>query len=220
MGGSRTHESCDEYIQLFRRDEYIQLFHRDEYRSTRRRPQLPGIVTTNQKHMITGSEIEPGSSRIRPSRVCGQSLRRTKSASDNPCEGRTTQAPEVPGWQAMESPSRSMVRSSLETANMSPGAAPQPIPTTAGFDNIIFVFSLGSFIQSAEVTFNWQDSNIGMLANYGNIASTVTVIPVKPARRQHGHTHGSMKHQLIAPASWVRSSPWRRFLQAQKDPEY
>ncbi|KAH3703469.1 hypothetical protein DPMN_078505 [Dreissena polymorpha] len=69
----------------------------------------------------------------------------------------------------------------------------EPTPTTAVFKRrwyIIFVFSLGNFIQamawntwgpiteSAEVTFDWQDSNIGMLANYGNIAFMVTVIPM------------------------------------------
>ncbi|XP_052221166.1 uncharacterized protein LOC127837806 isoform X3 [Dreissena polymorpha] len=54
------------------------------------------------------------------------------------------------------------------------GSVQEPIPTTATFTWNTW----GPITESAEVTFNWQDSNIGMLANYGNITSTVTVIPM------------------------------------------
>ncbi|XP_045209905.1 solute carrier family 49 member 4 homolog isoform X2 [Mercenaria mercenaria] len=55
---------------------------------------------------------------------------------------------------------------------------------------VLVVFCLGSFSQalvwntwgpiteSAEIVLNWQDSNIGMLANYGNIAFMFTVLPM------------------------------------------
>lgn len=55
---------------------------------------------------------------------------------------------------------------------------------------VLIVFCLGSFCQalvwntwgpiteSAEIVLKWQDSNIGMLANYGNIAFMFTVLPM------------------------------------------
>ena len=36
----------------------------------------------------------------------------------------------------------------------------------------------GPVTESAEEVFNWDDSNIGMLANYGNIAYIIFVMPV------------------------------------------
>jgi FLVCR family MFS transporter len=36
----------------------------------------------------------------------------------------------------------------------------------------------GPITESAEIVLDWQDSNIGMLANYGNIAFMITVLPM------------------------------------------
>ncbi|XP_060551826.1 solute carrier family 49 member 4 homolog isoform X2 [Ruditapes philippinarum] len=69
----------------------------------------------------------------------------------------------------------------------------QPVSDTAVYSRrwyILIVFCLGSFCQalvwntwgpiteSAEIVLDWQDSNIGMLANYGNIAFMITVLPM------------------------------------------